>query len=127
MERNENELRNIPELHSDFDVAELSAARLAEIILQDKSGTGLRSRIPSVYVWNDDRIFFVSRISFPGRAASRDRTENVALAVTILQCLGYFPQLREAVYHSMHMRDHRTISKEDTWWGMNHVDDFRGR
>ncbi|HPF00731.1 MAG: hypothetical protein AB7V36_14655 [Bacteroidales bacterium] len=34
---------------------------------------------------------------------------------------------REAVYHSMHMHDPRTISKEETWWRMNNVEKFKRR
>ena len=114
-------------IHAAYDVQTLSAARLAEIILQDKSGAGLRSQIPHVYVWNEHELYIVSRISFPGRAASGDNGEKVSGAVDLLRCLGYFPHLREAVFHSMHMRDPRTISKETTWWGMNNVEKFKCR
>ena len=125
MESNEKKIEL--KLHAAYDVHTLSAARLAEIILQGKSGAGLRSWIPHVYVWNDDQLYIVSRISFPGRAASGDMRENVSRAVDLLRCLGYFPHLREAVFHSMYMRDPRTISKKTTWWGMNNVEKFKCR
>ncbi len=122
-----NEMKIELKLHAAYDVHKLSAALLAEIVLEDKDGTGLRSNIPHVYVWNEKEMYIVSRISFPGRAASGDMDEMVSGAVDILRGLGYFPHLREAVYHSMHMRDRRTISKEETWWGMNNVEKFKRR
>lgn len=125
MESNEKKIEL--ELRAACDVHTLSAARLAEIILEDKSGVGLRSQIPHAYVWNEEELYIVSRTSFPGRAASGDMGEKVSGAVDILRGLGYFPHLREAVYHSMHMRDRRTISKEETWWGMNNVEKFKRR
>ncbi|KAF5050586.1 hypothetical protein DSECCO2_427910 [anaerobic digester metagenome] len=114
-------------IHSIADARTLSGARLAQIIHEDKPGSGLRSRIPYVYVWNDDRLYIVSRISFPARAASGNMDDNVVLATDILRALGYEAILCEAVFHSMHMSDPRTISKEETWWGMNNVDKFKQR
>lgn len=125
MESNEKKIEM--KLHAAFDAHTLSAAELAGIILEDKDGPGLRSQIPHVYVWNEQELYIVSRTSFPGRAASGDMKENVSGAVDILRSLGYYPNLRESVYHSMYMRDLRIISKETTWWGMNNVEKFRRR
>ena len=101
-----------------------STEGIIEAILSDRNGQGLRSRIPHVYVWYNDILFIVSRLSFPTYCASGPASEAVFKACEHLREMGIEPMLREAVYRSGFMSNRHAITAGDTWWGIENQGKF---
>jgi hypothetical protein len=107
-----------------IDKPDESTEGIIEAILSDRTGQGLRSRIPHVYVWYNDLLFIVSKLSFPGYCASGPASEAVFKACEQLKALGIEPVLREAVYRRVFMSNLHSITARDTWWGMENQGKF---
>jgi len=112
---------------SETIVEDLSVNEITQIILQDRRGEGLRSKLPWLYVWYNDLLFVVERISFPTVSASRAMTEEMREVVNALRLHGVTPILREAVYPKMFMSKLHEITPDYTWWGMENQVKFLQR
>lgn len=106
------------------DKPDESTEGIIEAILSDRTGQGLRSRIPHVYVWYNDLLFIVSKLSFPGYCASGPASDAVFKAFEHLKKMGIEPVLREAVYRRVFMSNRHAITAQDTWWGIENQGKF---
>jgi len=106
------------------EIPDQSTEGIVQAILSDMSGKGLRSKIPHIYVWYNDVLFVVNKLSFPGYAASGPASEAVFQACLQLKSLGIEPVMREAVYGRIYMSNLYSITPHTTWWGMENQGKF---
>ncbi len=99
-------------------VRSMGAEEIAQIIIADKEGDGLRSKLPWIYVWYHNLLFVVERISFPSVAASSPMSEEICRVVELLSKQGIDSIFREAVYPRIFFGKHEEITTSWTWWGM---------
>jgi uncharacterized membrane protein (UPF0127 family) len=106
---------------SDLNLYQLTSEQIAKHVLEDKSGNDLRSRIPSIYVWYHDLVFFIDNFGFPGYSASAPMKDSVKDAIILLQQHNISPILRDASYPRIFFNRLFDVTCFDTWWGMeNH-------
>lgn len=106
----------------DFEL--LTSAEVLSALLQDQKDVGLRSQLPSYYVWYHDVLFLVGKKAFPGYSASASISPVTKELIKELQQLNISFTLREPVYQRHFMSSLNTITKEATWWGMENKRKF---
>ncbi|MDA3907018.1 MAG: hypothetical protein PF484_13180 [Bacteroidales bacterium] len=102
----------------------LTEDEILKSIFAEKDGIGLRSSFPSHYVWYNDLLFLVGKMSFPGYSGSAPIREITNKLILKLEKLGINAIEREAVYQRHFMSNQDLITKEATWYGMENSGKF---
>ncbi len=108
----------------DIEKDDLTSDKIVEFVLNDKPGKGLRSSMPSLYVWYHDLLFFINKTAFPGYAASKPMNNKVKNAINILKSKDVCPILRDTAYPRVYLNILKDVKPIDTWWGMENIGKF---
>jgi len=111
-------------VNNNLDLEYLKYDDILKSILEERNGHGLRSKIPSYYVWYNDILFLVGKMSFPGYAASGPALKISEDLFYSLKKSGINVVIKEAVYQRFYMSKQDQITKEATWYGMENMGKF---